>query len=416
MLTMLRAGLRDLGAIFGDAASLFVRHWPQLLALYLAGAAARMGFLWLALALSKSSSLLGVLILPLAPISMLVALILMVRVLGQSLPAFTADTAAQTSRERWLSNLTLAARALIPFLVVYAAQGFLKEDIRLFIYSSTLDETINDPLTANYGRAVVDSTTLAAIVIAALVARKLIAAGGFAERSLKWGALSGYIETLWMMTLGTAFGAMIAAARSWALSRVVVADMIEARDGIANATGPVSSAVTGFINLVGTTLGSMSELVIVPVSWLAIAAMVYGSKLSERDLPTHEAMTARYRLIPDPLRRAVAQVAEPVTTPVKDTWAAVTKVADAGIVPMVLLCISLAFMTKFLSLGVVAIARALVGPQDALVQLAIQPYVSLVERGLLLLTTVVLAAAGVNRVLQSRRDASAIDHPAEATA
>ncbi len=403
MLTLLRESLRDLGAILTTGGRLIARHWPQLLALYLAGAAARMTFLWLALTASKSSSLLGVLILPLAPISMLLALIFMVRAAGQSLPAAPETATSITARERWLGYLTLAARALIPFLIVYAAQGFLKEDVRLFIHSSTLDETINDPLTANYGRAVVDTATLAVIVVAALVARKLIAAGGLAGRSLKWNAVSGYIETLWMMTLGTAFGSMIAAAREWALSRVVVANVLETRESLAGVGGPASDLATGILSGLGSLLGNMADLLVVPVSWLAIAAIVYGSKLAHSDLPTHEAMTARYRRIPGMMRRMIAQVTEPVTTPVKDGWKAVSQVAEAGIVPMVLLCIGLALLTKLVAIGTIGLARAVIGPRDMLVQLALQPYVSLVERGILFILITALAAAAANRVLLANR-------------
>ena len=74
--------LRDLGRILAEAAHTFARfvvdagraiaaHWPQLVALFLAGWAGRMGFLWLATVVSDLSPTIAVLILPLAPMATL---------------------------------------------------------------------------------------------------------------------------------------------------------------------------------------------------------------------------------------------------------------------------------------------------------------------------------------------------------
>ena len=51
-------------------------HWPQFLGLFLIGAIGRMGFLWLAVWASRFHGLLGVLILPLAPLCTLFSLLL----------------------------------------------------------------------------------------------------------------------------------------------------------------------------------------------------------------------------------------------------------------------------------------------------------------------------------------------------
>lgn len=403
---LLGEGLRDCGAIIVQAGRLLLRHWPQLVALYLAGAAARMGFLWLALLASKASPLAGMLILPLAPISTLLALVFMIRVIGQSLPAFGNSFADQSLAQRIKSNVTLAARCLIPFIIVYAALGFLKEDIRLYIYGSTLDEAINDPLTANYGRALVATPVLIGIVLVALVARKLIAAGGFAERSLRWSLIGGYIETLWIASLGTAFVAQLGTIRDWAMSRVIFAQVTGGNGIAGDAASGGSEGNSGLPPFLGDTLawagsaiGHLADLLVVPVAWLAIAAMIYGSKLVTRNPLSHEAMTRRFAHIPDPLRRAVAQIFEPVTTPVKDSLNAVGKIAEAGLVSMIFFCILFSLADDLVKAGMAWTARALLGPQSGLWQLATAPYVALVERGLLFLIFSALTAAAVNQVL-----------------
>ena len=399
LLALLREGLRDLGTILSQAGRLLLRHWPQLLALYLAGAAARMAFLWLALLASKFSPLAGMLILPLAPISTLLTLVFMIRVIGQSLPAFSNSFADQSTTQRIKSNVTLAARCLIPFIIVYAALGFLKEDIRLYIYGSTLDEALNDPLAANFGRALVATPVLIGIVLVALVARKLIAAGGFAERSLRWSLIGGYIETLWIATLGTAFVAQLANIREWAMSRVIFAQVTGSNNLPAGASGGIPPFFGETLSWAGTIIGNFADLLVVPVAWLAIAAIIYGSKLVGRNPLSHEAMTKRFAHIPDPLRRATAQIFEPVTTPIKDSLNAIGKIAEAGLVSMIFFCLLFSLADDLIKAAIAWIARQFLGPQSGLWRLATDPYVALVERGVLFLVFTALTAAAVNLVL-----------------
>lgn len=399
-------GLRNLGSIIKLAVKLLLRHWPQLLALYLAGSAARLGFLWLALIASKYSPLLGVLILALAPISALMSVVFMIRVIGQSLPAFSNSFAGQRPGQRLKSNVTLAARAIIPFLVVYAAMGFLHDDVRFFIYGSTLDEAINDPLAANFGRAVVNMGLLTGIAVVALIARKLISAAGLADKSLRWALISGYIETLWIATLGTVFVAQLASLREWAMTRVIVAQWF----GGSNPAAETSTGTPIFSDALSTIGGQLGELVfmlVVPLSWLAIAAIIYGNKLNAQNRLSHEAMTEHFRQIPGTMRRSIAQLTEPVTTPLKDIWNAIDKIADAGLVTMIFFCVFFTLTGLLIGFGVNALAHQLIGPQSGLAQLAIEPYVALVARGFLLLIFTALTAAAVNYVLSNNRDGRA---------
>lgn len=408
-MNLLQSGLRDLGAIFGTGLKLLAGHWPQLLALYLAGAAGRMGFLWLALWASKSSSLLGVLLLPLASICTLLSLVFMLRVIGESLPAFSNSFAGQNLSERIKSNLRLAAQVLIPFLAVYATQGLLREDTRLFVYSSSLDEAINNPLNPNYGRVLIASGIMTGIVILALIARKLIAANNLGGKSLRWGALSGYLEVLWMITLSTFFANLLTQGREWVSSRAVVGGLSEVWVQATTQTGVLGQLLGGVGQWLTTTLGSMSALVIVPVAWLAIGASIYGSKFTATELSTPEAMTRHISRIPDPLRRATAQLAEPITTPIMNTLTAISKVAAAGIIPMVLFCVLFALLGSGVKIAVAWLGRLIVGPQSPLLQLGLEPYITLVERGAYFILSLTLVAAAVNRVLMSKAEKAQAD-------
>ena len=67
----------------------------------------------------------------------------MLRAMAPTLPAFRDLVEPLSPRQRWMDDLTVAAQVLIPFLAVYASAGLLRQDVRVFLYDSTLDEWTN---------------------------------------------------------------------------------------------------------------------------------------------------------------------------------------------------------------------------------------------------------------------------------
>ena len=404
---VLADGLRALGELLRVAGRLLAAHWPALLALYLAGGAARLGFLWLALWASKSSGTLGVLMLPLAPLSMLLAMVFMLRVLAQSLQVFAPQVTGDTPDQTWKETLRGGAQVLIPFLAVYASQGLLREDITQFIYNATIDESLNNPLSPNYARTLLaDGPLLIGIVLLALGLRKWISAHRLTEKTLGWAALGSYLEGLWLITLSASLASQVGALRDWVMSRSLVDGAVQLHSSARDLPGPAGQLFGKATGWLGSLLGSMGELVIVPVAWLALGALVYGHQLAARawpPLPTHEQVTARLRRVPNPVRQFFAQSVEPVTTPVRNTVTAISKVASAGLLPMVLFCVSFALIGQGLKILVAVLARAVIGPQPGLWQAALDPYVALAERGAYLIVTTALVAAAVQRVTQVSR-------------
>lgn len=393
------------------AVRLLGRHWPQLLALYLAGAAARMAFLWLALSVSKSSSLLGVLLVPLAPLGTLVSLVFMLRVMGASLPALQGTVQERSEDQRWRDTLKSVAQVIIPFLAVYASQGLLKEDSRQFVYNATVDETLNNPLSANYARTLMaDGALLIGIVLVAMLVRKWIAANRLTEKRLGWGVLGSYVEGLWLVTLGATLASQLSALKDWVTSRALVQGAIQVHETVREAPGVVGQTFGSVVEWLAALLGSAGGLVVVPVAWLAIGALVYGSKLTARELPvvaTPEQVTERLKRIPNPVRQLAAQVVEPVVTPVKNTLTAISKIAAAGVLPMIFFCVTFGLIGKLSKLAVAWVAHWLIGPQAALWQAALDPYVALAERGAYLIVTVAMVAAAVNRIVNAEREEAA---------
>ncbi len=414
--------LRDLGRIFADAARIFARfvvdagralaaHWPQLIALFLAGWAGRMGFLWLATAVSDASPTIAVLILPLAPMSTLLSFVLMLRALAPTLPAFSNVVEPAGARERWTRNLTVAGQVLIPFLAVYASAGLLKQDVTVFLYDTTMDESMNTAIRdIDWGRAVyAPGLTIVAFVVVALAARKVISLKGLAERHLAWAGFAAYLEVLWLMTLANALTSQLERVTEWVTSRRVVAGIVDWWDSVIAFVKAWGGWAAAAVDAVSGLLGNLGAVVVVPVAWLAIGAAVYGHQLSASKigLDSHEPAAKHIERVPNPVRRVVGHVAEPVVTPVQNTLGAIRKVAVAGILPMVMFCVVF-LLAGGVQSAVAALMRVIVGPGPALRQFALEPFVTLIERGVYFVLVLSLLAAAVNAVVLAQRPAA--DH------
>lgn len=402
-----------LGRVFVDAGRVLANHWPQLVGLFLLGWAGRMGFLWLATVVSDVSPSLAVFIVPLAPMSTLVSLVLMLRATALSLPAFANLFAGLSVAERVREDFTVAGQVLLPFLAVYASAGLLRDDVRVFLYDTTADESLNTGLQQiDWGRAdYAEGWALFALVVGALAARKVIALLALAEKHLAWAGVAAYIEVLWMMTLANAFASRIAEVTEWVTTRQAVAGVIGLYDAARAWLASVAGWADALLDAAGAFLGSLGSVVLVPVAWLAIGAAVYGQKLSGRaiEFETHEQVTARLMKVPNPVRRAVAQVAEPVTTPVKSTLGAIGKIAAAGVIPMVLFCIIFLVANQVQTL-VALLLRHLIGPGEMLRQFALSPYYLLGSRLVHFVVILALLAAAVNAIVTGQqRSAPAAD-------
>ncbi len=395
-----------------------VNHWPALVVLYLAGFAARMGSIWLAVRAARISSVLAALVIPLAPLATIVSFVLMLRVAAESLPAFGEQVRSVPRQERWRRNLGVAAMALAPFLAVYASQGLMVEDLKRFALDAGAAEWAAmdraDFSDTNFARAGLATGSLAiGIALVAMVLRKVIAALGLGERTARWALLAGYLEALWTSSLGYTFTSEKSALVEWITTRRIVAGVYRRWEGVIGFLDGIHQALTAPVEAVGAIVGSMGGLVVVPVAWLAVGATVYGTSLKEGSvLPTHEAATERLRRVPHPIRRITAQVTEPVTTPFRSAVAAIGKVASAGVVPMVLFCVVFA-VTGWVRVGVDVLARRVMGPAEQGLQAAREPFVTLVDSTIYFVLTIALLSAAVNHIVSAQQQAATVDEPAK---
>lgn len=409
--------LRDLGGVFADGVRVLAAHWPQMVGIFLIGATVRMGVLWGAIEVSNHSPLAAVLMLPLAPLATLVSLVLMLRVTAETLPAFHDVFASMDRRERLRSNLAVAGQVIIPFLAVYSTQGLLTEDVHTWLFDTGVDEWFNEAR-PDFTRAdYASGWGLVALVVGALVLRKLITVFGLTQRSLWLAFAAAYLEVTWLITLARSFETQLESWIEWVTSRKVINGLFNLWEGFLDALGQWAAFITVPLGWLASLLGQLGDLVIVPVAWLAIGASIYGAELAQaRALTPDERLKRRLERVPGPVRKAVAQAAEPITSPIKEAATALGKIASAGLVPMVLFCVVFVVAGQ-LKVGVAALIRLVIGPRDYLLLYALTPHAMLLERLVYFTVSLVLVAAAVNRVvLSTRAQAAAASEEAAAPA
>ena len=419
----LRALAADLVGVVADAGRLWLRHWPALLTIALLGGAVRMAAIWAATAVSDTNSTLGFAVLVLGPLGSVAAVVLMLLTMRRSLPALAAASAAQaqpdptTGRERRIVDVL--ASVLVPFLAVYASYGYLAEDRDRYENAAVLAERSRDiwsdtTVRNNFDRAIVATGwVVVAIIVVAVLLRWGLARLEGRVRATPLGFAGAYVEAFWLIVLAAGFTSYREDAWAWVESRRAIDIVIGWWESFLDLLGPVAGPVDAVADQVLQILTNLDDLVVVPVAWLAVGAVVFGRKLEAR--PLRITPPKRLERVPDPVRAWGAKLLKPVGGDLRARFSALVngtrQLAVAGLGPM--LVFGLAFLVALrledlLVLGV----RALTGPQPVGTWLAFSPHVETVTRAVGLTVTAALLAAAVNRVLA----ATPVEAPAEGPA
>ena len=280
-LGIVREGLSDLVRVPWDALRLFCSYWPTLVTVCALGLAARQGLLWVAVLSTHLHPTAGALILPLAPIAMMVAIVVMLHTLRPSLGGLGVIGQEEEPTHRRVIMV------LLPFLAVYATQGFLTEDRRAFFYEIAYNELLaGEAFKPNLERLSVATGWIAvALVAVALIVRKLLIGFELTGKNAFWGSVAVYVEVLWMMLAAGILAGLVSDATAWAESRRAWSWWVQARDLAHSYTGPVGDAAQAFSQAVDKVFSAAGSLIVVPVAWLSIGALVYGTKLAEEARP-----------------------------------------------------------------------------------------------------------------------------------
>lgn len=415
-----RSRARDFFDVLIDAGRLFVRHWPVLFALALLGVAVRGGAHWAAVEASDHVGWLGLLLLTIVPLGYLVPVIWMLHRCGRDLPAVQAladrkPEDATSGQERTIWHVMVSV--LVPFLTVYVANDLLRNDIRSFQNAAVADEFNKGFHEArDYGDRVgiYPLQIVIMIVVIALVVRFAL---GRAERKWPWlalAALGALVEVYYTSTAAKLANGVKLDATTWVEDRKAAHFVLERYDGAIDRLGwladPVDTVTTWLFGL----LGSFDVLVIVPLAWLTVAAVVLGHKLAPEPSKQHPALD-RLKIVPKPVRQGFGSLTEDVRSRFGALFAGLRMLAKAGLVPMLLFCLAylLALRIPFLFSLLI---RQLMGPVDTNHWLAFAPIENAFGLAVSMVVISVLLAAAIDRMLDpmlSRSEDS--DAPASPT-
>ncbi|WP_165368275.1 hypothetical protein, partial [Phytoactinopolyspora endophytica] len=389
----------------------------------LAGEAGRYGALWAAVELSDIHGPLGVLVLALGPLAVVSALIAALYALRHSLRS-VSDTASisntvsvSDTASVSVSDAVSAApsapvgssggaaqtigRVLVPFLVIYESYGYLEDDVFRFVNTAVADEMFDVDVLLGTDTIDPNRTALATGWAAMLVvAVALVLRFGFSAlvhhrriTSLVW--VIAYLEALWLATLARTLVAHVGAAFRWLRENAAVQMAIDGWHGVVAATGPLADAINRAVAWMVALIGSVDTVIVAPLAWLAVGAVVYGRELGEpvRRMAAHRAgkddrLSTR---VPQPVRAAAQELTSTVTEPFGDVGAGLRRLALAGLMPLALFTVS--FMAAQRLEHVLNLAwREILGPMPLGTMLAFSPHMAMVSHAIG--TTVVVCLLG----------------------
>lgn len=415
----IRSAFVDAFSVMANGLRLIARHWPVLLAIFLFGSAVRNGTLWAAVSLSKHHSTLAGFLLPFAPLATLTAIVLMLRTVSPSLAhaSFTGDVAAsRAATPRARTYLNLLASTLVPFLAVYAAQGYLKEDVRLFINAATYDEIFGNAAafygkSVNTSRAVVASgAVLIGIVVIALIVRFLLDKFDLPQRHFGWGLLAAYVEVFWLFLVARQVTDYQDKVWDWIGDRRFV-DWIEHRwADVIDLVGPIGHPLQSIMHGIGNVLTDADSILIIPVAWLTVGAVALGHQIGA---PERERRPSRWQphieRVPARVRRWSGEATSGIRGRFTGLGNGIRLLIVGGLVPMMLFCLVFVVARKAGYLAA-ELWRFAVGPQSRDHALAFSPYFDILSTAVYSLLLVGLLGAAIDRIIK-RRD----ERQAEAT-
>jgi hypothetical protein len=410
----------ETGAVLAMAVRLLWRHWPVLFALYFAGAAARQFILIGAVQASKAHAALGMMVVILRPIATLSALVLMLRVTRPSLPwlaAATADPPASDTLEgaapRRSTLLDHIASALVPFLAVYASWGYLTQDVSDYVYEVWADATFNDPRVLDDpsvlsreldDRLPFDMTTgLIVVVVFAVLLRWLLNTWRGGRKWPALGIIGAYVEVAWILVTVAALNQARDPLTGWLRERKVVQWLLDVWNGFVDSLGPFTDVVRSTVEWLVAAFTSADSVIVVPLAWLAVGAVVYGHKLAP-PAPTGseliERASKRWNALPKPVRVVGANLSSDVRERFMPLVHGVRTLARAGLAPMLFFCISF-LIAQTATDWMWEMERILIGPRDLnKVWIPISGPLSLLNDAVGQVLLACLLAAAVDRVLR----------------
>lgn len=392
--------VRDIPAVLLTAGRLIARHWPAFLALAFLGTGLRAGVLWLAVIVSDQSSFAAQLILVLAPLGYLLPIIAMLYLCRGSLPNVSAldaspgPEATTEKRERRLVDVSVSM--LVPFLAVYVSYGLLDEDRQRFINEAAFAEfnQFNLARPPDYdfaGRVgIYAPLTVLAIVLVAWVLRFALGRIEMRSRFLALAFVGALVEVYYTSQVARRLTGIQTSAVDWVEQRRVASEVVGWYDDSVGRLGWLANPIDTVTSWLFALIGSVDAVIVVPVAWLTVGAVVLGHKLSP---PPAREPHPRWQRVPPVVRSASSSLLADLRERWSAFWGGLRLLGAAGFAPM--LAFGLVFLLAIrLPVLVSQLVRQATGPVDTITWLAFSP----MERSLgmavsMALTAPLLAAA-----------------------
>ncbi len=298
-------------AVVRVAGQLLWRHWPALLALYLAGTLGRYVAIEVAGFVGAYSAIAGALLFPLAILSRLVALVAMLLVLRDGMARLGVIAPIPTERsERRRAFVDALLGGILPFVAFYAAWGYLREDAAAY-FSRLLE--VNTGLIAEEifgeveraGDGAAGELSLGPVTIGIIV---LAFAGRWLWNRYRsrlprgFAAIAVYLEVLWVYLSVTLIADALDIVIAWAQQRQAMVWLGDLREWVGAQLAPVAWVW----DAVEWLLGEVGGIVLLPIAWLTIAGVIYGQAVAPQSArlggDVVQRAQARFNTLPSRLR------------------------------------------------------------------------------------------------------------------
>ncbi|MBO0979684.1 hypothetical protein [Microbacterium sp. SD291] len=374
-------------AILTTTGRVLWRHWPAMLAWYLAGILVHYAVIQFAGFVGAYTATVGFLLLPLAILARLISLVAMFLVLRDGLRNLQeVAPLPESPAERRRTFLSALLAGILPFFAVYWAQKLLREDV--IAYSSRALEVRNGivwtAMADGEGPVSSADTVLnlpfnlwtVSIIVLAFAGRW--AWSKWSEKLASWlSPVAVYFEVVWVFFSVILIGDLVDTVKAWVDSRVAMAVLEDIRETVLDAVAPLR----WLWEAIGWVVSEAGPVLIAPLAWLTIAGVVFGQAIVAEKLRLELRVISRFRehakAIPNPLVRRLKDLGDELGARFRPIGRALLLMWRAGpvlVASYALLYAAVKALESYLQLGI----TRLIGPQEFVLWAIALPVVSLI--------------------------------------
>jgi hypothetical protein len=269
--------------------------------------------------------------------------------------------------ERPLTDVALAV--LIPFLTVYAIEGTMDADHAQYLNDVAADELFGTAMFTDEGIDFMSRLgfwsgwTLVAVVAGAIVLRWLLGLIDKRVHFLGLALLGAAVETFWSIQAAYDLESLGKGLLAEMQDRALVHWSVGTYTAVTETTqgALVAEAGAAVADGLGTVLGSLDVVIVAPLAWLAIGAVVLGRRLMAP--PSTEHRWLDQMSMPGWIRK----ILETVTQELRERFSALVQglrmIQRGGIGAMLVFCLAyLVVMRAPVAVGWAV--RAITGPME----------------------------------------------------